>query len=132
MCGHRTLSGLKVTGPLTFTIKLSQKFSTFPDTLGYNAFVPLPQAFFTDHAGWLKKPVGNGPYTIDSYTKGSQMALKKWDAYPGTDKAQNGGVTLMRITQTYESKEARDGAIASGMDQGMEACYAQLDGVLAT
>ncbi|QNP70408.1 ABC transporter substrate-binding protein [Streptomyces roseirectus] len=93
-----TLSGLKVTGPLTFTIRLSQKFSTFPDTLGYNAFVPLPQAFFTDHAGWLKKPVGNGPYTIDSYTKGSQMSLKKWDAYPGTDKAQNGGVTLKVYT----------------------------------
>ncbi|WP_416972098.1 peptide ABC transporter substrate-binding protein [Streptomyces sp. 4F14] len=93
-----TLSGLKVTGPLTFTIKLSQKFSTFPDTLGYNAFVPLPQTFFTDHAGWLSKPVGNGPYTIDSYTKGSQMALKKWDAYPGPDKAQNGGVTLKVYT----------------------------------
>ncbi|MDX3384833.1 ABC transporter substrate-binding protein [Streptomyces niveiscabiei] len=93
-----TLSGLKVTGPLTFTIKLSQKFSTFPDTLGYPAFAPLPQTFFTDHAGWLSKPVGNGPYTIDSYTKGSQMALKKWDAYPGPDKAQNGGVTLKVYT----------------------------------
>ncbi len=42
-----------------------------------------------------------------------------------------GGVTEMRITQTYASKEARDGAIASGMDQGMEACYLQLDAVLA-
>ncbi|MHC5904439.1 peptide ABC transporter substrate-binding protein [Streptomyces sp. S6] len=93
-----TLSGLKVTGPLTFTIKLSQKFSTFPDTLGYNAFVPLPQTFYTDHAGWLKKPVGNGPYTIDSYTKGSQMSLKKWDKYPGADKAQNSGVTLKVYT----------------------------------
>ncbi|HEY8982591.1 MAG TPA: ABC transporter substrate-binding protein [Streptomyces sp.] len=93
-----TLSGLKVTGPLTFTIKLSQKFSTFPDTLGYNAFVPLPQTFYTDHAGWLKKPVGNGPYTIDSYTKGSQMSLKKRDDYPGADKAQNDGVTLKVYT----------------------------------
>ena len=37
------------------------------------------------------------------------------------------GVTTMRITQTYDSKEARDGAIASGMDQGMEAGYQQLD-----
>ena len=37
----------------------------------------------------------------------------------------------MRITQTYGSKEARDGAIASGMDQGMEACYQQLDAELA-
>ncbi len=42
-----------------------------------------------------------------------------------------GGVTTMRITQTYESKEARDGSLASGMDQGMEAGYKQLDAVLA-
>ncbi len=45
--------------------------------------------------------------------------------------AEKGGVTTMRITQTYDSKEARDGAIASGMDQGMEAGYKQLDAVLA-
>ena len=45
--------------------------------------------------------------------------------------AEQGGVTTMRITQTFSSKDARDGALASGMDQGMEACYAQLDAVLA-
>ncbi len=45
--------------------------------------------------------------------------------------AEEGGVTTMCITQTYDSKEDRDGAIASGMDQGMEACYQQLDAELA-
>jgi uncharacterized protein YndB with AHSA1/START domain len=45
--------------------------------------------------------------------------------------SEQGGVTTMRITQTYASKEARDGAIASGMDEGMESCYKQLEGVLA-
>jgi uncharacterized protein YndB with AHSA1/START domain len=45
--------------------------------------------------------------------------------------AEKGGVTSMRITQVYDSKDARDGAIASGMDQGMEAGYKQLDAVLA-
>lgn len=40
---------------------------------------------------------------------------------------EEGALTLMRITQTYAAKEARDGAIASGMDQGMEACYQQLE-----
>jgi len=45
--------------------------------------------------------------------------------------AEQGSATAMRITQTYNSKEDRDGAIASGMDQGMEACYAQLDAQLA-
>ena len=45
-----------------------------------------------------------------------------------TEKA---GVTQMRITQTYKSKEDRDGALASGMDQGMEACYQHLDALVA-
>ena len=45
--------------------------------------------------------------------------------------AEHGGVTTMRITQAYASKDERDGAIASGMDQGMEAGYVQLDAVLA-
>ncbi|MFF1354481.1 ABC transporter substrate-binding protein [Streptomyces sp. NPDC058297] len=93
-----SLSGLKVTGPLTFSVKLNQKFSLWPDTLGYAAFAPLPKAFFDSHDAWVSKPVGNGPYTIDSYTKGSQMSLRKWDAYPGTDKAQNGGVDLKVYT----------------------------------
>ncbi|MFE5025257.1 ABC transporter substrate-binding protein [Streptomyces sp. NPDC056656] len=93
-----SLSGLKVTGPLTFSVKLSQKFSLWPDTLGYAAFAPLPKAFFDNHSAWVSKPIGNGPYTIDSYTKGSQMSLRKWDAYPGTDKARNGGVDLKVYT----------------------------------
>lgn len=45
--------------------------------------------------------------------------------------AEKGGATTMRITQVYNSKDDRDGALASGMDQGMEACYQRLDGVLA-
>jgi uncharacterized protein YndB with AHSA1/START domain len=45
--------------------------------------------------------------------------------------AEKGGVTTMRITQTYDSKDDRDGALASGMDQGMEAGYVQLDALLA-
>jgi uncharacterized protein YndB with AHSA1/START domain len=44
---------------------------------------------------------------------------------------ETGGATQMRITQTYKSKEDRDGALASGMDQGMEACYRQLDALVA-
>lgn len=93
-----TLSGLKVTGDRTFTVRLGQKFSGFPDTLGYNAFAPLPRAFFDDHDAWVRKPIGNGPYTVESYVKGSQMSLRAWDAYPGEDKAQNGGVDLKVYT----------------------------------
>ena len=45
--------------------------------------------------------------------------------------AEHGGVTAMTITQTYNSMVDRDGARASGMDEGMEACYQQLDALLA-
>jgi uncharacterized protein YndB with AHSA1/START domain len=44
---------------------------------------------------------------------------------------ENDGVTTMRITQTYNSKADRDGALASGMDEGMEACYLHLDAIVA-
>ena len=45
--------------------------------------------------------------------------------------SDKGSVTAMSITQTYDSKEDRDGALASGMDQGMEACYQKLEALLA-
>ncbi|MBM7437407.1 ABC transporter substrate-binding protein [Streptomyces sp. HB132] len=93
-----TLSGLKVVNGTTFTAKLSQKFSLWPDTLGYAAFVPLPKVFYSDHEAWLSKPIGNGPYTIDQYAKGSSMNLRRWDGYPGSDKAQNGGIDLKVYT----------------------------------
>ncbi len=41
------------------------------------------------------------------------------------------GVTVMRMTLAFDSKEARDGALASGMEHGMEAGYRQLDAMLA-
>lgn len=44
-----------------------------------------------------------------------------------TDK---GDTTLLTITLLYESKEARDGAVASGMEQGMAAGYDRLDEIL--
>ncbi|MEV4228952.1 ABC transporter substrate-binding protein [Streptomyces bobili] len=121
-----TLSGLKVVDGLTFTVKLSQKFSTFPDTLGYPAYAPLPQTFFTDHAGWLSKPVGNGPYAIDSYAKGSQMSLRKWEEYPGDDAAENGGVDLKVYT---DNNTAYTDLLAGNLDLVDDVPAAQLKNV---
>jgi oligopeptide transport system substrate-binding protein len=92
------LSGLTKVGDLEFKVRLGQKFSLFPDTLGYSAFYPLPKAFFSDHSAWLAKPIGDGPYEISSYTKGSGMNLVKWDGYKGPDAAVNKGVNLRVYT----------------------------------
>ncbi|CAL9296866.1 peptide ABC transporter substrate-binding protein [Streptomyces sp. SudanB182_2057] len=121
-----TLSGLRVVDDHTFTVRLNQKFSGFPDTLGYAAFAPLPRVFFTDHAAWMRKPVGNGPYTIASYTKGAQMYLKRWDGYPGPDKARNDGVTLLVYT---DSNTAYTDLLAGNLDLADDIPAAQLKNV---
>ncbi|QIJ64572.1 ABC transporter substrate-binding protein [Streptomyces sp. JB150] len=121
-----TLSGLKVTGERTFTVRLTQKFSTFPDTLGYNAYVPLPRAFFDDHDAWLAKPVGNGPYTVRSYTRGSQMSLRAREDYPGPDKARNGGVDLKVYT---DNNTAYTDLMAGNLDLVDDVPAAQLRNV---
>lgn len=94
----KTMSGLKVVDDTTFTVELSEKFSLWPETLGYNAYVPLPQSFFDDHDAWLAKPVGNGPYSVDSYSQGQSMKLVKNEDYQGEDEAQNDGVELRVYT----------------------------------
>ncbi|MEW1723941.1 ABC transporter substrate-binding protein [Streptomyces sp. NPDC093109] len=119
----RTLSGLKVTGPRTFTVKLSQRFSTWPDTLGYAAFAPLPRAFYDDHAAWLAKPVGNGPYAVRNYTRGSEMSLRTWKGYPGPDKAVNGGVDLKVYT---DNNTAYTDLVAGNLDLVDDVPAAQL------
>jgi oligopeptide transport system substrate-binding protein len=124
----QTLSGLKVTGDRTFTVKLSQKFSTWPDTLGYAAFAPLPRAFFDDHDAWLAKPVGNGPYAVDSYARGSQMSLRRWDEYNGPDKAQNGGIDLKVYT---DNNTAYTDLIAGNLDLVDDVPASQLKNVKA-
>lgn len=57
-----------------------------------------------------------------------QVVGSQLETHEFTEQA---GVTTMRITQVYESKEARDGALAGGMEEGMEAGYVALDALLA-
>ncbi|WP_411138974.1 ABC transporter substrate-binding protein [Streptomyces sp. C10] len=124
----KTLSGLVVKDDRTFTVKLNQKFSSWPDTLGYSAFMPLPQAFFRDHDAWIQKPVGNGPYTVDSYEKGSVLRMRKWDAYPGDDPARNGGIDLRVYT---DSNTAYTDLQAGNLDLVDDVPAAQLKNVQA-
>src|SRR5215217_4784020 len=42
------MSGLKVVDDKTFTVTLTAPFAQYPVTVGYNAFYPLPKAFFDD------------------------------------------------------------------------------------
>jgi oligopeptide transport system substrate-binding protein len=121
-----TMSGLKVTGARTFTVRLSQKFSTWPDTLGYIAFSPLPTTFFKKHSAWISKPIGNGPFTIQKYTRGSQMSLRTWKGYPGPDPSVNGGIDLKVYT---DNNTAYTDLVAGNLDLVDDVPAAQLKNV---
>jgi ABC-type transport system substrate-binding protein len=59
------MSGLEVVDDTTFTVTLTAPFAQFPVTLGYNPFLPLPEAFFEDPEAFGRKPIGNGPFRAD-------------------------------------------------------------------
>lgn len=58
-------------------------------------------------------------------------------SYPGEPAivtitfAEEGGVTTVTSLMDFRSKEARDGALSTGMTDGMEQSYKRLDGMLA-
>jgi len=79
------MSGLVVVSDTEFTVELSQPLSIFPSMLGYNAFYPLPESFFTDPDAFNEQPVGNGPYEMDGAWEHDQFVkVKKYADYTGT------------------------------------------------
>ncbi|QDP97855.1 ABC transporter substrate-binding protein [Microlunatus elymi] len=76
------LTGLKVVDDYTFSIKTTEKVSNLPVRLGYTAFAPQPDAFFADPDSFKTKPIGAGPYQVDSVSDTS-IALSKNKNYSG-------------------------------------------------
>ena len=91
----KTMSGLKVVDDYTFTIKTTEKVSNLAVRLGYTAFAPLPDSFFADDGkSFGEKPIGAGPFKMDSYDKGTAMVLSKFADYSGDFKPKVDKVTF--------------------------------------
>jgi uncharacterized protein YndB with AHSA1/START domain len=54
-----------------------------------------------------------------------------WELLATLELTEQGGRTHLRMTLHFPSKEARDGALASGMERGVGAGYDRLDDILA-
>ncbi|MBP3034918.1 ABC transporter substrate-binding protein [Arthrobacter sp. zg-ZUI100] len=92
-----TMSGLTVVDDTTFTVKLSQPESDFPQRLGYTAFFPLPAGAVEDPKTFGENPVGNGPYMLageGAWEHEIDIDLVANPDYTGTRVPQNGGVTF--------------------------------------
>ena len=55
-----------------------------------------------------------------------------WELIATLELTEQGGKTQLTMTLLFPSKEARDGALASGMEHGMAAGYETLDAFLAS
>lgn len=81
--GSRRMSGLRVTGEHSFTVKLAKPYGPFPNLLGALAFSPARDSRLS-----LGRVVGNGPYELVSWKSGGKAVLKAVKGYPGPRKPQ--------------------------------------------
>lgn len=102
----KTMSGLKVKDARTFTVSLSKPNTTFVQRLGALAFAALPASFFADKgAAYKARPLGAGPYSIESGSAGSGYVLVANPNYTGPTSPSVGRVTFKvydDLTRAYE------------------------------
>ena len=81
----KELTGLKVNSDTDFTVTLTDPFSQFQYTLGFDAFDPLPKAFYDDPTSFDEQPIGDGPYMMDGKWKHDEtINLQRYPDYAGT------------------------------------------------
>jgi oligopeptide transport system substrate-binding protein len=109
----KEMSGLKVVDDTTFTVKTTLKVANFPVRVGYSAFSPLPDVFFADPVAFGDKPVGSGPYKLDSWTKEQSIVLSKNADYAGDFGGKVDKITF-KIYQDADS--AYNDVLANNLD----------------
>ncbi|WP_319463860.1 ABC transporter substrate-binding protein [Micromonospora sp. RTP1Z1] len=107
----KEMSGLKVVDETTFEVTLAAPTAVFPTKLGYSAFMPLPDVFFTQTpAEFGKKPVGNGPAKFVSWQDDVEIKLTRFDDYSLRDKMHIKDVTV----KLYQDDTAAYNDLVSG------------------
>lgn len=107
----KEMSGLKVVDDTTFTVTLNAPFSIFPTKLGYSAFMPLPDVFFTQTPEVFgRKPIGNGPVKFVSWVDNQDIKLTRFDDYTLDDKVKIKDVDV----KMYEQDTAGYDDLVSG------------------
>jgi oligopeptide transport system substrate-binding protein len=110
----KEMSGLKVIDDTTFQVTLNAPFSIFPTKLGYSAFMPLPDAFFTTTPdAFGKHPIGNGPVKFVSWVDNQDIKLTRFDDYTLSDKVKIKDVDIKLYDQ---DSAAYDDLVSGSLD----------------
>jgi len=111
------MSGLVQKNDYEFQVTLDAPFSVFDIKVGYQAFAPLPDAFFKDPKGFEQHPIGNGPMKFVSRTPNQDIKLTRNDDYKGDDKVHFKDLDI----KIYASQETAYQDLLSGRLDFMEA-----------
>jgi oligopeptide transport system substrate-binding protein len=106
-----TMSGLKVIDDWTFEVTLAAPTAVWPTKLGYSAYAPLPDAFFTQKPeDFGRKPIGNGPVKFVSWEDDVLIKLTRFDDYSLRDKMKIKDVDV----KLYQSEDSAYADLVSG------------------
>jgi ABC-type oligopeptide transport system substrate-binding subunit len=107
-----TLEGLNVVDDLTLEVELQEPFPQFPLVMLYNAYNPLPEAFFDDPETFGEAPIGNGPFMMDgTWEHDVQIATTAYPEYAG-EAPQIDALTYKIYSQdTTGYNDVRSGAL---------------------
>jgi len=80
-----TIADIETPDELTAIFHFNMPMVTAPPFLGYLGAYVLPKTYFEEVGleGFLAKPVGSGPYMLESYERDSRIVLKAFPDYFG-------------------------------------------------
>ncbi|MFD0902466.1 ABC transporter substrate-binding protein, partial [Actinomadura sediminis] len=112
-------SGVKVT-PNGLSVRLTSPNCDFPARLADPVFAPLPpSAGGPDNEAFNRRPIGNGPFLLESYTPGKEAVLARNGAWAF------GETKLDRV----EVRLVPDSALSRGLFQADEIGWGHLTGL---
>lgn len=111
------LEGLTAVDDTTIEINLDAPFPQLPLVLLYDAFNPLPSAFYDDPEAFGEAPIGNGPFMMDPDVNGGQwehdiqIATVAYDGYAGEKPSYERLVYKIYSQDTVGYADVQSGAL---------------------
>jgi peptide/nickel transport system substrate-binding protein len=81
---NETLTGIDVLTPTRAVMRLSRPMPTAVPWLAFFASYLMPRRYFAairGKAGFMRAPIGSGPYRLASYERGRRIVLEAFDRY---------------------------------------------------
>ena len=105
------IANIEIKSPTVAVVTMKSAFPTIFTWWSFLANFVVPKKYFESvggQEGFIKKPVGSGPYKFVEYERGSRLVMERYDGYWG-EKAK----TQRVVVQMVKDASARVAAIQS-------------------